>query len=111
MFKIRQSPQLREKYAKQFSDSRRSRELVAPVKTRWRSDFDAISHVLADREPLEKLLASERTNLRAWKLTDEEWVYLEKVKRLLEVCLHSCIFGKNVGWSNGFSIPASRVCP
>ncbi|KAJ3328198.1 hypothetical protein HDU93_001569, partial [Gonapodya sp. JEL0774] len=54
IFKIRQSPQLREKYAAQFTDrSKPARELVAPVETRWQSDFDAITRALADCPQLE----------------------------------------------------------
>jgi hypothetical protein len=57
---------------------------VAPVGTRWKSDFDAMEQALADREYVDRLCVMER-QLKPWLLTDEEWNYIAKLKGLLEV--------------------------
>ncbi|KAJ3307512.1 hypothetical protein HDU93_006054 [Gonapodya sp. JEL0774] len=83
IFRVRRSPQLRALYADQFLDAAMARELIAPVGTRWRSDFDAINRFLQDRTAVEKLLASDRS-LGKYRLTDNEWGHLERLCRLLQ---------------------------
>ena len=66
--------------------------MVAPVGTRWRSDYDAIARFLEDRTAVEKLLASDRS-LRTCKLSELEWSYLERLRVLLEVGDNMRVFG------------------
>ncbi|KXS12762.1 hypothetical protein M427DRAFT_59284, partial [Gonapodya prolifera JEL478] len=74
IFKIHKSSQLCKNYTAQLTNAKKpTRELVAPVRTRWS---------LQDRMELEKLLAMERS-LWAWKLTDAEWGNLETMRKLL----------------------------
>ncbi|KXS18778.1 hypothetical protein M427DRAFT_67415 [Gonapodya prolifera JEL478] len=58
------------------------RELVAPVETRWCSDYNANVWVLADHIEINKLIAKENV-LWKWKLTDVDWEYLKHMKALL----------------------------
>ncbi|KXS17301.1 hypothetical protein M427DRAFT_30452 [Gonapodya prolifera JEL478] len=83
IFRIRHTTQLCKKYAAQFTNPlKHSQELVAPVKTRWRSDYDTIIQALADCIEINKLVTKEKA-LWKWKLTDVDWEYLKHMKVLL----------------------------
>ncbi|KXS13831.1 hypothetical protein M427DRAFT_33507 [Gonapodya prolifera JEL478] len=88
---------LRELYASQFADTSQARELVAPVGTQWKLDFNAITHAILDRRELEKLLALDR-GLHEWRLTDKDWNYLEKVRTLLEPMVQALAMVESVAY-------------
>ncbi|KXS12799.1 hypothetical protein M427DRAFT_34436 [Gonapodya prolifera JEL478] len=90
IFRVQKSPQTCKLYTLQFLDPSKARELVAPIGTWWKLDFNAISQAMQDRKEAKKLLASDRS-LWELKLLEEEWNYLEKVRKLLEGVVYPTI--------------------
>ena len=53
--------------------------------TRWNSDYDSLDTAITLEQPVRKLLKNKDLNLKAFKLTDEQWDLAADLRDVLEV--------------------------
>ena len=57
--------------------------------TRWNSPYDMLNFVLAYRVVIDKITADKGLKLRRYELDNDNWVIIEDLVSVLEVC-QSC---------------------
>jgi len=57
--------------------------------TRWNSTYDMLNFVLAYRVVIDKITADKGLKLRRYELDNDNWVIIEDLVSVLEVC-QSC---------------------
>ena len=60
--------------------------------TRWNSTYDMLNFVLAYRVVIDKITADKGLKLRRYELDNDNWVIIEDLVSVLEVCQSCSIY-------------------
>lgn len=89
--RVHDSATLREKFDRLVADDEElqgtRRTLTRRVPTRWNSDLQCILSHLYFKEVIEQLTATPSLNLKAYRLSSDQWSIAEDVSEVLYVCI------------------------